>query len=312
MALVTKERERDFEKRHILRQKDRYLATDVIQRVELDRAYREKISLLEAFLGGHAGGAILDLGSNTSGEAEVLAHRGHPIVATDINEIALALSRQRAEEFGRMGPDYFAADAHRLPFAPESFGSVIAFEVLHHFEQLEAVLGELFRVLRPGGRLFAYEPFALNPYRRLAELRFLALGSIERSFTISGLRRRVETAGLQVESIARHVLPASDWKKQYVTRFRAFLKDLYYETSRRLLPIFGNIVIVAQKPGSPTSTPRHPIASHLECPITGATLSRDGDFFVSRGKGEGYRYPIVDGIPVLIPEDAEPMPTSRL
>lgn len=109
MGFVSKQQERMFEKKHISRQRDRYLATDVLQRVESDRGYREKIQLLESFLEEHHhDGFVLDVGANTAGEAEVLSERGFDIVATDINEIALGLSRKRARSFGRTGPVYYA------------------------------------------------------------------------------------------------------------------------------------------------------------------------------------------------------------
>lgn len=307
--MVSKEQEREFEKNHILRQKDRYLETDVLERVQSDGGYRDKLELIERFLREHPGAPVLDLGANTAGEAEVLASRGHEIVATDINEIALGLSKQRANSFGRSGPTYYAGDAHRLPFQTGTFRSLIAFEVLHHFEELDTVLAEIYRVLKPGGSLFAYEPFALNPYRRIAELRFVVMGSIERSFTVGGLRKQLEGAGFSVDSTERHVLPPSEWKKRNATRFRAALKDTYYEVGRRFLPVFGNIVVVATKPGGPINDEASGESdSWLECPITGHPLERDGEFYVSTGAEPRYRYPIVDGIPVLIAADSQPYP----
>ena len=311
MGLVSKNQERTFEKRHILRQQAKYLATNVVDRVRSDPGYRAKLRLMEEFLRGHPGGLVLDVGSNTSGEAEYLRHLGHSLVASDINEVALGLSKKRAASFGRVAPEYIAADAHCLPFDSGTFGSVIAFEVLHHFEQLDLVLAELYRVLAPGGRLFAYEPYALNPYRRLAELRFLALGSIERSFTVRGLRKHLETAGFEVSDLRRHVLAPSEWKKNNVSRPRAFLKDLYYSVSRVMPRVFGNICTVARKDGHPPNDlSRFVIESRLRCPITYAPLRREADCLVTAVGESRYRYPLVDGIPVLIPEDAEPVPLS--
>ncbi len=304
MAIVTREQERDFERAHVAKLTERYLATDVMERVRWDRGYAEKIEIIERFVSRERlPGPILDLGSNTAGEAEVLAQRGYPVVATDINELALALSKRRAQAFGRIGPEYYAADAHRLPFADGTFGAVVAFEVLHHFEKLEVVLRELHRVLAPGGRLLAYEPYALNPYRRLAELRFIVLGSIERSFTVGGLARELQGVGFAVEDRSRHVLPPSEWKKQNASALRARLKDLYFAVGRRMLPVFGNIVMTARKPGTGTVSPVADVSARLRCPISGAELRRVGAEYVTRGGAVTHRYPIVDGIPVLVASD---------
>lgn len=60
-------------------------------------------------------------------------------------------------------------DARRLPFASGSFDKAFSIDVLEHLSRsdIEAMLGELRRVLRPGGRLFIYsntrEPSSLQP-----------------------------------------------------------------------------------------------------------------------------------------------------
>ncbi|MDB5073814.1 MAG: Methyltransferase protein [Candidatus Eremiobacteraeota bacterium] len=49
-----------------------------------------------------------------------------------------------------------------LPFAPASFGVVVAHDVFEHFSfaQLEGLVPEIHRVLRPGGRLIVWVPNA--------------------------------------------------------------------------------------------------------------------------------------------------------
>src|SRR6266550_4147536 len=157
MTKITATREREFEKALIGSQREKYLATDVLERARSDDGYRAKLALLEGFVKRHnAKGLVLDLGANTAGEAEVLVSRGYDMVASDINELALAISQTRAQRFGRPTPHYVAADAHTLPFANGTFDCVIAFEVLHHFEKVHEVVQQLHRVLAPGGHLLAY------------------------------------------------------------------------------------------------------------------------------------------------------------
>lgn len=61
------------------------------------------------------------------------------------------------------GARFAAADAARLPFADAVFASVFIRDLLHHVQEPRAVLGEVGRVLRPGGRLVLLEPNGRNP-----------------------------------------------------------------------------------------------------------------------------------------------------
>ncbi len=56
-------------------------------------------------------------------------------------------------------------DAHHLPFGAMSLDNVIGLDVLHHFTRPLAVLREITRVLRPGGRFILVEPW-ITPFSR--------------------------------------------------------------------------------------------------------------------------------------------------
>jgi SAM-dependent methyltransferase len=51
------------------------------------------------------------------------------------------------------------SDAHRLPFSGDSIGALHCEAVLEHLERPERAVAEMFRVLRPGGYVFAATPF---------------------------------------------------------------------------------------------------------------------------------------------------------
>lgn len=84
-------------------------------------------------------GRVLEVGGATGGMASALGE----VVRSDI---------QHSE-----GVDV-VADAHRLPFAADSFDAIVMVDVLHHIEVPLRFLREARRVLRPGGRVVVVEP----------------------------------------------------------------------------------------------------------------------------------------------------------
>jgi SAM-dependent methyltransferase len=90
---------------------------------------------------------------------------GWRITLTDLSagmvEEARAVLGDRAE--------YVVADVQELPFADESFDAVIANHMLFHVENRQGALGEIARVLRPGG-LFRATTIGGGHLRQLREL----------------------------------------------------------------------------------------------------------------------------------------------
>jgi SAM-dependent methyltransferase len=76
----------------------------------------------------------------------------------DLSTSALARARARLPEV-----TWQRADAARLPHASASFDVVAFSSVLHHLPSLPPALAEAYRVLKPGGLVFAFDPNLLNP-----------------------------------------------------------------------------------------------------------------------------------------------------
>jgi SAM-dependent methyltransferase len=103
-----------------------------------------------------AGETILDVGCGSGALDRLLARRfgrDNPITATDVNPILLREAAELAAEDGVADRITFReANAERLPFPDASFDHAFTVTV---FEECDAdlALRELFRVLRPGGRV---------------------------------------------------------------------------------------------------------------------------------------------------------------
>ena len=86
-------------------------------------------------------------------------------IGIDYSDISIAnAARFASEQSGhlRVTPVYKVADARHLPFRDGSIAAVYSMGVLHHINETEAAIAEIFRVLAPGGRLY------LGLYHRLS------------------------------------------------------------------------------------------------------------------------------------------------
>ena len=303
---VIAEKERAFQKQHILSLKDQYLGTNTIDKYKNDLGYKAKIDIIKSFLDKYkTDGYILDIGSNTSGESEILFHLGHKMVPNDINEIALSFSKIRSKKFRNEEMDYFAMDAHNIPFNKNVFDKVVAYEMLHHMENVEVALSEMFNVLKEGGYLFTLEPYAYNPYRRLSEIKDYFRGTIEKSFSVRKLTKIFIDAGFEIVELRKIVIPISSEKIRTSKGIRKFFKILYSYVSQKFPAIFGIIYLVARKSGKLNSESLN-LYDNLKCPITGNKLYEEKGYYISKNTQDEIlsRYPIYNGVPVLISKDA--------
>jgi 2-polyprenyl-6-hydroxyphenyl methylase/3-demethylubiquinone-9 3-methyltransferase len=99
------------------------------------------------------GAEVLDLGCAGGFMAEALHDRGARLQGIDPAAEAIAAAKAHAEATGReIG--YAVGVGEALPYAMDSFDAVVCVDVLEHVADLPRVLGEVARVLRPGGWFF--------------------------------------------------------------------------------------------------------------------------------------------------------------
>ncbi len=90
---------------------------------------------------------VLDIGTGEGQVARVLAAQGSRVVGIDpfVGQIDTAVVRAG-------GPAYLLAEAAGLPFADASFDAAVACLVFEHIDDVDGAIGEVARVVRPGGR----------------------------------------------------------------------------------------------------------------------------------------------------------------
>jgi SAM-dependent methyltransferase len=107
-------------------------------------------------------GRVLDVGCGAGAVAKAVkrARSDLDVFGCDISKSALAAAQSPSSE----GVDFRLATAERLPFADGELDFVWIFDVLEHVESPEVVLGEVLRVLRPGGGFHVVLPLEGQPW----------------------------------------------------------------------------------------------------------------------------------------------------
>lgn len=119
------------------------------------------------------GKEVLDLGCAGGFMAEALAKRGARVTGIDPAAEAVAAARAHAASQG-LGIRYDVGVGERLPYADGGFDAVVCVDVLEHVADLERVVSEIARVLRPGGVLL------FDTINRTPLARFIAVTAAER------------------------------------------------------------------------------------------------------------------------------------
>lgn len=157
---------------------------------------------------------VVDLASGSGPVARELAQPGRTVVGVDLSAEELLLARHRGA-----GP-LLRADARVLPFRDGSVDVVTSALGLVVVQPLAAVVGEVARVLRPGGVLAAIAP-ALRP---LAPSDLRQLGQLN-----ARLRAKprfpgpVELAGFRRELLEQDLTVVEDKRERY--RFTVTTSD---------------------------------------------------------------------------------------
>jgi SAM-dependent methyltransferase len=163
------------------------------------------------------------------------------ITGMDLTPWHLRLARLRARAISRVHFEH--GDFHRLRFGAQELDAVRAVEGFCHAHNLRGALGEISRVLRPGGRFIAIDGFLQHTLASLSDAQRTAIRLIDSSMAVSRTWTLDDflavSDGLGLRLIAREDLTPrvlADVDRIASVAWRYFIRPRRARALARLLP----------------------------------------------------------------------------
>jgi ubiquinone/menaquinone biosynthesis C-methylase UbiE len=123
------------------------------------------------------------------------------LIATDYDLDLVEFARRNTREYmGDIDVDFCQADATNLQYDDNSFDIVVSIGILHHILNYKEALGEMFRVLKPGGVLLLEEVMKEAHFWPIGKLLVPAV-----LFNDSEFIGAVEEQGFSVKMLGRYM-----------------------------------------------------------------------------------------------------------
>lgn len=147
---------------------------------------------------------VLEIGIGQASDSMQMINRGAIYYGIDLTEESVRRAKERFMLFNKAYEQILKADAQNIPFPDNFFDIVYSHGVIHHSPGIEKIITEIYRVLKPGGKVVVmlYHKQSVNYYLSIALLRRAGLLLMFAAPFLSGLISKL--TGESAERINKH------------------------------------------------------------------------------------------------------------
>ena len=147
------------------------------------------------------GATVLEFGAGTGWLARWLTQLGCRVILLDVSTTALKMARELYERLPPIGdrpaPEFLPFDSTHLDLPDHSVDRIVSFHAFHHVANPEVVLGELGRVLRPGGIAAFAEPGPHHSATEQSQFEMRMFGVVENDVDVHAVWRMAQAHGFR-------------------------------------------------------------------------------------------------------------------
>lgn len=124
-------------------------------RNQIQLAFSQHYDLFKRIINKEGKLKVLEVGCGRGSLSSYFAEDGHDCFLLDMSETVIGTAKEIFKTNGHQG-SFHVGDANSMTFEDDKFDVIVSIGLLEHFENLENVINEQFRVLRKDGVLINY------------------------------------------------------------------------------------------------------------------------------------------------------------
>jgi SAM-dependent methyltransferase len=197
------------------------------------------------------GMSVLDFGGGSGWLSRIVTQLGCEAIVLDVSPTALQIARELYERLPPIGehpaPRFLLFDGRRIDLPDRSVDRVICFDAFHHSINPDDVLGELARILVPGGIAAFAEPGPNHSKSAMSQFEMRNYGVVENDIDLREIWRAARQSGFVDMRVAAFNIPPLHMNREEYEELlegRGIMFERWTESSCRFMGEVRNFFLI--------------------------------------------------------------------